>query len=848
MARYVNNGTGSYSTVGLWDTITNTPTIHATTNITISTTNLYTVAYQAANIADLCTGCIVYVVAAGTTGGNISVTHQEDAGLGFADILATATVAYTDQVANTWLYFRFGTPHSYTTAAAGKQRFRIVNSVASATITWAADSVGSNISFLASDNRHPVAAPGSGDDLWICGQNAVTTKTVTMDGAQTCGSRGSTAAWAARNVTNAVSLCQEGTLSWDTAASATLTCRGNLGIYGEGTWAMGSAGVCYPTGKVATLTFSPNAAGDHGVSVGAATAVIVLNGEPKTTTSLWKSYYSSGVGTAADPMVITTDTDWAVNDELVICPSSDNATNYAQTEKKFIKTIATGTTYVLSDTAGGGEAALSYTHPAADVLNITRNIIVNTDNAAKGWYLYPAAILATGQTQMDWVRFEYCGDSSTGTKYSLYLGYTGHINCNYSVNYNPLYYGVGFNSGSTTRTHTGLIIYNTTSGYSLGTVNAPKGVTVVDCFWVKNSSTAYSAFAGVAWTLTRCKFIGQSNSANGSVLITSSPASCVFTDCEFHCSRGYGLTAGGTAITYTTCLFGTKGVNQTYDIRVASASYIENLYDRCTFESPALISNYLNLSPGSILKFHRKDTTEMNHLWYTPSGIARSTGAAPLPDTNVRTAGSYALRLAPEDTTDGLVYEFFIVAKASSAVSISGFIQKNAAFGTDVCTVELWLPDSSTANATMNMPDDTNWNVFSLYANYTGTLNKLAKVRIIAKTVAASAYCYVDDIYNGTNVVTALDVWYNAQPATIMFEQLGDATAVWGVLTSALTVVGSVGLAVVTNLDAKISDVPTDAENATAVWAKSTAGLTTANTTGKKLVDGLTTGKFVALS
>jgi hypothetical protein len=51
----------------------------------------------------------------------------------------------------------------------------------------------------------------------------------------------------------------------------------------------------------------------------------------------------------------------------------------------------------------------------------------------------------------------------------------------------------------------------------------------------------------------------------------------------------------------------------------------------------------------------------------------------------------------------------------------------------------------------------------------------------------------VDDILNGTNSIIGLDAWLDGKPSPIMFEQLGDAAAVWAVLDSTLTTAGTTG-------------------------------------------------------
>jgi len=61
------------------------------------------------------------------------------------------------------------------------------------------------------------------------------------------------------------------------------------------------------------------------------------------------------------------------------------------------------------------------------------------------------------------------------------------------------------------------------------------------------------------------------------------------------------------------------------------------------------------------------------------------------------------------------------------------------------------------------------------------------------KTFTSAAYLYVADISNGTNTITALKPWSDGLPSPVMFEQLGDAAAVWQVLTASLTTTGTTG-------------------------------------------------------
>lgn len=272
-----------------------------------------------------------------------------------------------------------------------------------------------------------------------------------------------------------------------------------------------------------------------------------------------------------------------------------------------------------------------------------------------------------------------------------------------------------------------------------------------------------------------------------------------FNSCTIAGSTGFTTTSGirmtgSSGFTFNSCSFGVVTGNyiaNTQDV-LCTGSYVDYLYNNCLFGSATLISSYTSMLAGSIVKFNKYNQTDNSHRWYTKYGQGMSTGAG-LSDTTVRTASSLGLRIAPEDATTGFTYTFKVLAKANSVVSVSGFIKKNAAFSTDDVIVELYLPTSTTADATYTMPDDTSWNAFAIGASYSGSIDLYATVKIIGKTTTASAYLYVDDLYNGTNHITAFDVWENAQPSPIMFEQLGDASAVWAVLTSTQTTSGTMG-------------------------------------------------------
>jgi len=785
MAKKVAAATGTWSAAATWNSVTNTPTLHASTNITISTSNLFTATFTAPNTTNACTGVLLFINAIGS-GGTVTVTLQEST----VDTAAAVSIAVTNLVALTWGLFRFATPYVFTTTGAGAYRFKIVNVGAAGTTNAAADSGAANIAYLATDDRTGV--PGTTDDIWICGQNQATAITVTMDGTQTIGSKTDTVVAVQRTLGNAISINNLGVLAWDTTADATLTCGGNIICNNNsGELQMGTVASPMPVARLARLRFDMSVSGNHGLRV-FATGKLTLQGTPKSSTTLWKAKLSSGVGTAASPAIMDAAVDWSVGDEVAI-GSTDT---YDHTEYRFIITKNSATSYVWSTTSGGAEAALTHTHTTdAWVLNIQRNVLIDSTDATKGFYIGNVCT-TVGNFNIDWTRFDIIG-AAIASKQGLNIldasAVVGNVDYSVCSRHNAAFL---FQNSNIAGTFTGLVAVTqrlATAGFVFQ--NSPHNKTLVDCFAFDVLGTGFSISTPFNVSLTRCYAIGcnKNNSAGEAGFRLGSCGFIVLNDCEVHAIRSAGTVLSAvTATIFTNYLCGTKGANVSTDVSNLGA-FNTVVFINSSFGSPTLISNYLIMLAGSSVQFQTYNATANNHAWYTNTGVARSTGAG-LVDTTNKTAGNLTVRLAPEDSTNGFVWEFLVGIKASTAASIFGFAQKNAAFGTDVCTIELFLPGSTVADATVTLNDTTGaWQVFNLAANYTGLVAGFATVRITAKTTTASAYVYLTDFYNGTNVLTGLQAWYNGKPSPVFTDLLGDPASVWAILTSTLSTPGTIG-------------------------------------------------------
>lgn len=584
---------------------------------------------------------------------------------------------------------------------------------------------------------------------------------------------------------------------------------------GGGELRAGTVASPYPTGKTFTLIFDENGTGGNYGLESYPGGKITAQGEPKTTTSLWKTTYVSGAGTAADPMIVTDAVDWAVNDEIIVCAYSANATNYNESENKFIKTKNSATSYVISDTAGGAEAALAFTHTAgAYIVNVTRNVVIKSSTTTEGFYYFNSNTTA-GEVNFDWVRFETIGANIT-SKQAIQLTATNTsitANCDYSVAYRPLMRGFWIRVGAVGLSFTGLIGTGQNASSNIGAIqlDGSDTKTLTDCFAIKNNRVGFVVTGCTNCTLTRCIGISNNTVGQGTVNTTggfgiATSFTVTLNSCEAHCNRIMGLTIDSVVLTFNSFLGGTKGTNA-IDVNTISLGYISAVFINSSFGSVTFVNGYLAMAAGSELRFQTLNLTTNNHVWYTSKGIARSSGAG-LVDTTNKTAGNLTVRLAPEDATSGFVWEFLVGIKASTAASIFGFAQKNVAFGTDVCTVELFLPGSTVSDATATLDNTTGaWQVFNLAASYTGLVAAFATVRITAKTTTASAYVYFTDFYNGTNVLTGLQAWYNGKPTPVMTDLLGDPASVWAILESTQTTVGTMGYEILNDLLTLRTDV-----------------------------------------
>lgn len=807
MAYKVAAVTGNWSTAGTWYSVPNTPTLHASTNITISTTNLFTATFTAPNLVDSVNGCLLYIIAPGTAGQTVTVTLQDNT----VDTGATATLSFTDIKANSWVYFSFGTPYTFASLAAGRYRFKVVSS-GSGSHTGAADSGAANLAYLATTDA--TGAPASTDYVFITSKNLGAAITVTMEGTRSIGNGADTASPSStctRSIGIAVQILYNGILSWDTATSATLTSLGSIISANGGEFRMGTVAVPLVSGVLARLIFNENGTSCNYGLIQMPSGKVTMQGIAKSSTSLWKTKYASGSGTAASPLITADAVDWVVGDEIVKGPSTNNAANYSEGESRFIITKNSSTSYVVSATKGGAESAFTNINTDSWLINVERNALIDTTNTAQSFYFCIQETADASLIQVKWARFETLGASTAIVKNGVIFA-TGDTfgNIDYSVAYRPLYRGFTWNGSTATQSHTGLVVYGQNSAaatYGIDIAGNAANKTFTDCFAINCNRGGIGIIAS-SCTFNRIYALGCNSANSASVAaLTINSYNCTYNSIEVHANRLHGIWMRSNAEnTFNSALVGTKGDND-IDVDIESGNFNKAYFISSSFSSATFVNGYSGMVDGSRIGFQNLSGTANNHVSYYKYGLLRSTGAG-LADTTIRTSGSRGVRLAPENLANGLLWEFQIPAIALSTVFWKGYLQKNAAFGTDVCRVELWLPGSTSADATSTLSDTTGtWQSVLVNAYYSGTESKLATIKIYALSATASAYIFIDDMYDAgdgssttSNPIAGLDIWYLGIPATLIVSTVVDAGSVWNYPTAGLTTAGTTGKALVDTL------------------------------------------------
>lgn len=781
---------GLWSDPNTWGLIANTPTHHASTVLTLSATPRATAPFTAPNTTSQIYGVYIVLPTPGTA--TVTVALREG-----STTVATASRSFTQGTATIGgspYYFEFATPYTYTTTAANTYSYQITATGITNAPTVAADSGGTNAMYYSVDDRTGVPS----NEYVLLGA-----KTVTMDGTRSCGFAGADTTTIGNTLFRYVGLglqvADGGVLEFDTAASTQLTVTGHVIVSGTGIFRVGTVATKYPSALTGKLIIDQNGGtGNYGYYT-MPTASWIWQGREIANR---QNTFVSGAGTTASPLVLSLSTSaYSANDQLVFAGSL-----YNETETRYIRTINGDGSVTLSTTPGGAEAGLTYTHVAGQaVANVEYNLTITTGNSSYSLYGYNTPG-TDNLVDVDNVRVEYSGVAGVASKQGIFPSNNGGAGLTSTYGswdnigfYIPRYCGLVLQNSQTTQTFSNIIIYGSTnvsgptSGGGVTLLANTSNKTINDVLVIGYGIPGYFSSSAVNCTVNRLNLwnCNTGNSALIGAMYIAGSTNITFNDISIQGSRLNGICLNGsTKLTFNSVECGNLATNTTDIACISGGTNLECHFETPTFGSATIVSNYTGQGTGSKITMQSVNGTTTDYRTYEDTGTTRSTGAG-LADTNVSTAGSLAWRIAPENNVIGMVKDIQVLARVGQYFEASGRIQKNAAFGSSTCTVSLIVDNVTIASTTM--PNDTNWNVFTLGGTYSGTTNKYGILRITATTATASAYIYLDDLFNGTNPITALDVWDKGEPSKIMFPQLGDPASVWAVLISGLTTSGTIG-------------------------------------------------------
>lgn len=786
MAFRVANGTGNWSAAGTWWTAANTPTIHASTNLTVTTGGIFTQPFTAAASVDSITGVVVYPVAS-WSGKTITFTLQANS----VDTATTVSITGADVSLNLPLFIKLAVP--VLQVATTVYRFKVTTNTGTCTIAQSA--TASQVAAIITNNV--TGAPASGDSVFIQSVNANTDTTVTVDDTSAiCGSNaaisGATAFASSNRYWDMAIQFNGGVtgkayLTHATGANSTIELKNSVwqgfnGIYTSKPTSAYLSTVNWTPGATTTTSIWWNFAQGSQYDI---------QGAGLATPSYWKSKQVSGTGTAASPLVVNTSVDWTVGDYLVFHPTGNGASNYNETEYRYIITKNSATSYVLSSTSGGSENALTNTHTGGYVFNQTagKNVVWKATDGNNYHILFNSTAATTANSIFKWARVSNTYSSTSSARGSLSFAAGVHdiqyisLGIPGVASISQLMY---FASNANAMTLRGIFAFGVNPATSQdGVINTPTAASnkqFYDCHIIDVNSVGWK-LSGANPYLDHCTAIacGKGGVADLYAGFNIGLNSGTFVDCEQHSNRLQGTLyyASSADVIWTRFISGTLGTNGDLAHQASGQiSYQTAYYDTPTYGDTNLMTGNALLIEGSQIVFSDVNGTAYNNYKYTNNGIATFTGSG-LTDTTVPNIGTYTYRHAPLTTT-GMKYRYRQLVTPSAVFVTYGRVWGNSTFvsdGSASVTVDLYMPgvaegDTPSATTTMTKTTDkTSENSrFTLTAANTATRPQYATIVITVKNPSAtsSAYAYIGDILNAENDTTKFKVVLRGEPSQVM--------------------------------------------------------------------------------
>lgn len=456
-----------------------------------------------------------------------SADHVEVSGtavtVNAADIADTGVDTTTQN--GGWIYFEFATP----VTLAGATGYEIEAQISQTNVTFWRDGTAGNASRLLVTTANPADVTTAGMTFDVCkrytGAGASTAVTVTMNHTATTDYGAGTADLPTLTISGA-------TVAYAYAASTNyyLKSSGDIIVYRNGTFTIGTVANPIPSTGSAVLEFDPAADGDNGLIVKNG-ATFVAQGASMT--KVWTTLAADAASTATT--VTTTDsTGWKDGQTVTIAPTTRTA---AQVDTRLLSGDASGTSITLNsgltyahDGGNGGPGGVS---DAAEMVNLTRNVKIRSATSTLMAYMN---FKATSTVNMDYVECYYLGENTAGqrgveietTTGSCAISYcsfwnfedgglyvTGTATNNITIEYNVL---VNMNSDASMTSTGAIALMSATSGTT---------ITIDNNVIIFTSGTTFAGLylGDVGGTITNNRIAGVAGTTtNGGLVIAEGSA------------------------------------------------------------------------------------------------------------------------------------------------------------------------------------------------------------------------------------------------------------------------------------------------------------------------------------
>lgn len=638
------------------------------------------------------------------------------------------------------------------------------------------------------------SSPVEGDKVVIAAGHVVT-----LDSAYVWGDDSTTA------------ITVNGTLKASRTASSSLTAKGNVIINSGGYLDYGADGDAIPSGVDAFLILNYSAAlaaCKYGLETAGANPKMTMWGKPRKRNAKLTAEAASG-----QPDVTVDDvTGWAAGDTIVLHAPDDDRSH---SETLTISSIA-GTTVTMTGN-------LARTHASGSLAgNFTSNVKVYPHNTSYAMYVgvyWNASATEEGTINFDNVLFGPGGNNGSTLKYGA-LGIwpvndrvgaavakcSGISNCAFFGND-----GCSTLTVSTTRyrvVSTGCCFFNK-STYDSGTLNAALylangGVSSHDDFVIYRGcygvTSTYGA-GGVSIIMDDSYLLACSRPLN-----LTSIFGLTMNRCYFGHDRVSMEITNGSSIIFNECDIGVSFPYTGGTLQLFSAYQPNSLFDvtmnGCMFADGDIISTSLPLSDGvagTVVKIANKNVDPLEQYVYM------STGSLSRDNTFSRDPGGSSLKMEPTSSADWLEFPLNIFAPEGYPIVVSGYIYMDDTVAGDPPEIELsglGTSDTWTADNTA----DT-WQQFKVAVTQESGADGMLTLTVRAKE---GCNVWVDGLSAPTPVAVAsgeFGYWANGLPAPIATANYVAAADVWNVLTSALTLDGSIGKKLATTVPGQLDDI-----------------------------------------